>query len=93
MDENPVIEAADAIYEQQHNAFKLYLSFGVILINRETGEYRYFRVNDTVLNRILYISGRRDLRTLTMRLRRLDLLWTYLHSSSYTDRRQSGSLC
>ena len=75
VDENQISEAADAIYQQQDHAFKMNLSFGVILRNRETGEYRYFRpfYNDSVLDRPLYISKRRDLRTLTLKLRRMDL--------------------
>lgn len=73
--ENEISQAADDIYNQQDHAFKLNLSFGVILRHRETGEYRYFRpfYNDSVLDRPLYISRRRDLRTLVLRLRRKDL--------------------
>ena len=75
VDEEQIAQAADAIYDQQDHAFKLNLSFGVILRNRETGEYRFFRpfYNDSVLDRPLYVSRRRDLRTLTLRLRRMDL--------------------
>ena len=75
VEEDQISQAAEAIYEQQDHAFKLNLSFGVILRNRETGEYRYFRpfYNDSVLDRPLYVSRRRDLRTLTLKLRRMDL--------------------
>ncbi|KAK3109123.1 hypothetical protein FSP39_023489 [Pinctada imbricata] len=75
VDEDQIRQAAEAIYDRQDHAFKLNLSFGVILRHRETGEYRYFRpfYNDTVLDRPLYISKRRDLRTLTLKLRRMDL--------------------
>ena len=75
VDEEQISQAADAVYDQQDHAFKSNLSFGVILRNRETGEYRFFRpfYNDSVLDRRLYVSRRRDMRTLTLRLRRMDL--------------------
>ena len=86
VNEDQITEAADAIYDQQHHAFKLNLSFGVILRNRETGEYRYFRpfYNDSVLERPLYVSRRRDLRTLTLRLRRMDLFTQLLRNREDT---------
>ena len=86
VNEDQITEAADAMYEQQHHAFKLNLSFGVILRNRETGEYRYFRpfYNDSVLERPLYVSRRRDLRTLTLRLRRMDLFTQLLRNREDT---------
>jgi len=65
----------DVIYQEQQQAFKLNFSFGVILQNRDTGEYRYFRpyANTAVLDVPMTISSRSDLQRLYDRLRRMDV--------------------
>ncbi|KAJ8298574.1 hypothetical protein KUTeg_022634 [Tegillarca granosa] len=71
-----LVNFVDEIYEDQQHAFKLNFSFGVILQNRETGEYRYFTsyTNNVVLQSPMFISRRANLRRLYLHLRRLDIL-------------------
>ena len=66
---------ADFIYQDQPNSFKLNLSFGMILQNIETQEYRYFRAysNDPLFQTPLHISKREDLNKLRERLSELDI--------------------
>ncbi|KAJ8312116.1 hypothetical protein KUTeg_009489 [Tegillarca granosa] len=68
------------IYEEQQYAFRLNLVFGVILQNRETGEYRYFAPysNFEVLEDPVFISRRLDLRKLQRILHRKDIMTTIL---------------
>ncbi|KAJ8310173.1 hypothetical protein KUTeg_012038 [Tegillarca granosa] len=68
------------IYEEQQYAFRLNLVFGVILQNRETGEYRYFAPysNFEVLEDPVFISRRLDLRKLQRILHRNDIMTTIL---------------
>jgi hypothetical protein len=66
---------SEEIYRRQQHAFRINLTFGVILRNRETGEYRYFipLTNKTAMENPVYISKSTDLRRLRLRLSRLDL--------------------
>lgn len=50
--------------------------FGVVLENRETGEFRYFVPynNNGIFERPLYISRRTDLQWLRLRLQRMDIM-------------------
>ena len=66
---------AQEIYERQQNAFRLNLEFGLILRHTETGEYRYFRPysNETLFQRPIYVSKRRDLNRLRLRLQRFNV--------------------
>ncbi|KAJ8311825.1 hypothetical protein KUTeg_010638 [Tegillarca granosa] len=72
----------DEIYREQQYAFRLNLSFGVILQNRETGDYRYFTAytNNVVLENPMHISRRPNLRGLYLKLRRMDILNELLHT-------------
>ena len=66
---------ADFIYQDQPNTFKLNLSFGMILQNIETEEYRYFRAysNDPLFHSPIHISEKEDLNKLREKLSELDI--------------------
>ncbi|CAC5392374.1 unnamed protein product [Mytilus coruscus] len=73
-----LMEQAQQIYDRQGHAFRLNLEFGVILHvlrNTETGDYRYFRAyaNESLFKRPVYISRRRDLNRLRLRLERFSV--------------------
>ena len=72
---NQLMDFAENIFQQQHHAFRLNLVFGVILRNRETGQYRYFvpYTNNGVLERALYVSRRADLERLRIQLQQKDI--------------------
>ena len=65
-----LMESMEEIYNRQHHAFRVNLHFGLILVNRETGEYRYFipSTNETLFPRPIYISRHLDLTKLQKRL-------------------------
>ncbi|KAJ8319270.1 hypothetical protein KUTeg_004361 [Tegillarca granosa] len=70
-----LMQFTEDIYRREQHAFRLNLVFGVILQNRETLSYRYFRPynNYTVLDTPIYISRKEDLRKLFLRLSRMDI--------------------
>lgn len=70
-----LMEQAQNIYDRQGHTFRLNLEFGLILRNTETGEYRYFRAyaNASLFQRPVYISRRRDLNRLRLRLERFNV--------------------
>ncbi|KAJ8314770.1 hypothetical protein KUTeg_006920 [Tegillarca granosa] len=70
-----LMQFTEDIYRREQHAFRLNLVFGVILQNRETSSYRYFRPynNYTVLDTPIYISRREDLRKLFSRLSGMDI--------------------
>jgi hypothetical protein len=65
-----LMEHAERIYVRQGHAFRLTLELGLLLRHTETGEYRYFRpsANESLFKRPLYISRRKDLNRLRLRL-------------------------
>ena len=69
------MEQAERIYDRQGYAFRLNLEFGLILQHTDTGEYRYFRpfANESLFKRPVYISRRKDLNRLRLRLQRFDI--------------------
>ena len=71
-----LMEAMQDIYDRQQHAFRLNLQFGLILVNTETGEYRYFRPfsNESLFQRPIYVSRRQDLNKLRKRLDRFNVL-------------------
>ncbi|KAJ8320616.1 hypothetical protein KUTeg_002203 [Tegillarca granosa] len=77
-----LMQQANAIYLDQQHSFRLNMSFGVILQNRVTGEYRYFTAytNHVTFESPLFISKRSDLRQLELRLKRMDILAELLHT-------------
>ena len=70
-----IMTQANDIYDRQNSAFRLNLEFGLILLNTETGEYTYFvpYSNEALFERPIYISRRRDLQRLRLRLQRLNI--------------------
>ena len=70
-----IMEHAERIYDRQGHAFRLNLEFGLILRHTETGEYRYFRAfaNEALFERPVYISRRKDLNRLCLRLQRFNV--------------------
>ncbi|KAJ8307836.1 hypothetical protein KUTeg_014619 [Tegillarca granosa] len=70
-----LMRQANDIYDRQHHAFRLNLQFGLILVNTQDREYRYFRPysNDELFERPIYISRRRDLNRLRLRLQKLNV--------------------
>ena len=70
-----MMEQADRIYDRQGHAFLLNLEFGLILRHTETSEYSNFRsfANEALLERPVYISRRKDLNRLRLRLQRFDV--------------------
>jgi hypothetical protein len=73
---------ANDIYQEQQRAFRLNVVFGVILQNRETGQYRYFVPynNNGVLERPLYISKRTDFERLRLQLQQKDIMTELLRN-------------
>ena len=63
------------IYENEVNAFKLNLSFGLILKNSATQKLRYFvpHSNETLFNTSQAISSRRDLARVMQRIENIDV--------------------
>ena len=70
-----IMSHANYIYDRQQSAFRLNLEFGLILVNPETGEYRYFTPysNEALFDRPIYVSRRQDIRRLRLRLERLNI--------------------
>ena len=70
------MEHMEEVYEIQQHAFRLNLHFGLILVNTETGEYRYFvpHENEALFPRPIYISRRHDLTKLRNRLDRFNVV-------------------
>lgn len=69
------MEHVERIYDRQGHAFRLNLEFGLILRRTETGEYRYFRpfANESLFERPIYMSRRKDLNRLRLHLQRFDV--------------------
>ena len=53
----------------------LNLEFGLVLVNTDSGEYRYFTPysNEALFDRPIYVSRRQDLRQLRLRLQGLNI--------------------
>ncbi|MCK5921339.1 MAG: hypothetical protein KAG66_10385 [Methylococcales bacterium] len=70
-----LMEHAERIYDRQGHAFRFNLEFGLILRHTETGEYRYFPpfANESLFERPVYISRRKDLNRLRLRLQRFNV--------------------
>ena len=68
-------EMTQRIYDNQAQAFKINLSFGLILQNINTNEYRYFRAysNDALLPSPVLISSRQDLDKLADKFKEMDI--------------------
>ena len=64
------------IYNDQENAFRINFSFGMILQNTETGEYRYYipYFNNKILHFPFTISNRNSIRFLMFKLTKLDII-------------------
>ena len=69
------MSSANQVYKRQQHAFWLILEFGLVLVNTETGEYRYFTPcsNEALFDRPIYVSRRQDLRRLRHKLQRLNI--------------------
>ena len=70
-----MMEHAERIYDHQGHTFRLNLEFGLTLRHTETGAYRYFRpfANESLFKRPVYISRRKDLNRLRLRLQRFNV--------------------
>ena len=70
-----IMSSANQLYERQQHAFRLNLEFGLILVNTETGQYRYFTPysNEALFDRPIYVSRRQDLHRLRLRLQGLNI--------------------
>ena len=64
------------IYNNQENAFRINFSFGMILQNTETGEYRYYipYFNNKILHFPFTISNRNSIRFLIFKLAKLGIV-------------------
>ena len=60
--------SANQMYDTQQQAFRLNLKFGLILVNSESGEYRYLTPysNESLFQRPIYIFRRQDLHRLRL---------------------------
>ena len=76
LDVQDLINQAQEIFEQQSSSFKLNISFGVILYNIETREFRYFKPynSDFVFTRPISITRVEDLENLRDEIMNLDIL-------------------
>jgi hypothetical protein len=74
-DVDTLMQQVNEIYHTENKSFKINLTFGLILRNRETKEYRYFKPykNDEVFSRPLYVTNREDVKKLEQRLKELDV--------------------
>ena len=70
-----IMSRAYQMYDEQGTSFRLNIEFGLILLNTETEEYRYFTPysNESLFERPIYISRRQDLHRLRSRLQRLNI--------------------
>ena len=52
-----ITSRANQVYERQNCAFRLNLEFGLILVNTDSGEYRYFtpNSNEALFYRPIYV--------------------------------------
>ena len=65
------------IYDKLNNAFKINLSFGIILKHVETGEYRYFKAYDNGVQILTYpwrVSRWSNARQLSKKLEEMDII-------------------
>ena len=65
------------IYKRVNNAFKINLSFGIVLKHVETGEYRYFKAYDVAIQILSYpwrVSRWSNVRQLSRKLEQLDII-------------------
>ena len=64
------------IYKDQQNAFRINFSFGMILQNTETGEYRYYipYFNNKILHFPFTISNRNSIRFIMFKLSKLNII-------------------
>ena len=74
-DVETLMQQVNEIYKNENHAFKLNLTFGLILQNRETKEYRFFKPykNEEVFPRPIYVTKRDDLKKMENKLRELDV--------------------
>ena len=74
-DVETLMQQVNEIYNTENKSFKLNLTFGLILQNRETKEYRFFKPykNDEVFQRPVYVTNREDLKKLEQKLREMDV--------------------
>jgi hypothetical protein len=74
-DVDTLMKQASEIYDMENKSFKLNLTFGIILQNRETKEYRYFKPhkNNEVFQRPIYVTNRNDMKKLEQKLKELDV--------------------
>ena len=70
-----LMNRAQDIYGRQQCAFRLNLEFGLILRHTETGEYRCFKAfsKETLFQRPIYVSRKRDINRLKLRLQRFNV--------------------
>ena len=72
---NELRRQLDRVFETQVNAFKLNLSFGLILKNSQTNKLRYFipHNNETLFNASAAVSTRNDLERVMRRIKSIDV--------------------
>ena len=70
-----IMTHANEVYDRQQSAFRVNLEFGLILVNTDSGEYRYFTPysNESLFECPIYVSRRQDLHRLRLRLERLNI--------------------
>ena len=70
-----IMTHANEVYDRQQSAFRVNLEFGLILVNTDSGEYRYFTPysNESLFDRPIYVSRRQDLHRLRLRLQGLNI--------------------
>ncbi len=71
-----IAAALNELYNRQTHAFKINMTFGMILRHIETGEYRYFRPfsNQAIFEAPIFIARRSDISDIIERLRTMDIL-------------------
>ena len=76
LDINQITHQFEQIFSNHQNAFKINLSFGLILQNIETRKYRYFVPyrNENLFNAPMLIRNRNDLNQLRFRLQGMDIV-------------------
>ncbi len=81
-----LMEKIQYVFDNRGNAFRLNLSFGIILQNTETDELVYYRPysNALVFERAMYVSRRADLRRVKRRMVNLDILQYMLNQRPNT---------
>ena len=81
-----IVKKVEEIYNSERHSFKVNLSLGYLLYDRETKEYRYFRPyrNSFLLDKPFTVSSRKDLARLRELINKLDAIAKVMNARDNT---------